>query len=557
MSIETSTAFRVGPPVAPAPASPAPAPKGTADKILAPIDHLHDRLVGGLAKLGQATEAEAAERGTVLGMATQFAVGALGAVGTMAEGMWQTVRHPIQTLQGLWALASHVPLTPMWLWRLVTTGPARTLGEDGAFFRAVVQGILAPYKKDWQAGRYFAVAGRAAVDIGTLYVGIKQAKTAIDRWRVERAAKAVPEAGLVDTLMGTETRATGQVMGEGTVTIKAAPQSAPVPKAKPAKLTALEHPWARPDKKQIRGADLIEAAKRRAGKHGKMLDTSTPTREALERAANAYPFDRKRGRAFAIQQLERDQDLFRRLRQVGPERLMTDKTVKNRFRMLTRSVDARMDQELTRVLGVQPQGVPKDPLRAAAKLEMWQATDGGKSRLGSLDDLARGRVDLPGFDASRMRQMLKSIRRHFGDENLIVHDYINGKPFYRGRLHVKIRDASGLWYELQVGPKQLSQLYDTPFTAAGRTTNVHDAVYKGLLKLDDEAVKVLGKGDLDKGAARVAKVLDTYVDEVNDVMEVAKGHQPYVFHPQTSGLRRGIADLLDELPEELLPLGLK
>ena len=540
MTIDPMRQLRLGPAHLPTPV--APSASGDSGGVLAPLDHLHDRLAGGLATLGQTAEREAGEVHPFLGAATQFVVGAAGAAATMVEGTWQMVRHPIRTVQGLWTLATHVPLTPMWLWRFVTDGPRQTLGEDRAFFGAVVQGILAPYKQDWSAGRYFAVAGRAAVDIGTIYVGIKQAKTAIDRWRAERAARTA-EASLVDQVLGTETRASGQVLGEGTAVVDARTAA------------QLEHPWAR--KPDVRGADLIKAARKRRGEHGPMLDTTTPTREALEQAATRFPGDKSQIRSAAIRQLERDQDLFRKLRQVGPERLASDPAVKTRFRMLTRSVDARMDQELAQILGIQPQGLPKDPLRAAAKLEMWQATDGGKVRLGSLDDLARGRIDLPGFDPSRMRAMLKSIRRHFGDDNLIVRDYITGKPFYRGRLHVKIRDASGLWYELQLGPKQLSHFYDTPFSAAGRTTNVHDAVYKGLLRLEDDAVKHLGKGNLDAGTARVAKVLDAYVDEVSDVMEVARRNQPYAFQPQTSGLRKGIAALLEELPEDKLPVGLR
>lgn len=557
MSIESSTPLRLGPTVA------APRPTGTADRILAPIDRLHDRLAGGLAKLGQVAEAEATERGTVLGWAAQFLVGATGAVAAMAEGMWQTVRHPIRTIEGLLALASHVPLiSPSWWWRVVTLGPGQALAEDGAFLGAVAKAFLAPYEKDWKQGRYFAVAGRAAVDIGTLYVGIKQAKTAIDRWRADRAARAA-EPRLVDQVLGAEARASGQVMGEGTTVV-----GRPAPNGgvglEDARLAAQEAngvPLARrtnaAGKLDVRGADLIRAAKRRNAKPGTLLDTATPTRETLEKAARSFTGDKVELRAAAIKQLERDQELFRRIRQVGPERLAMDRGVKTRFRLLTRSVDQRMDKVLEGLLGYKPEGLPKDPLRAAAKLENWRALDGGKARLGSLDDLARGRIDLPGFDPARMRDMFKAIRRHFGEENLIVNDYIVGKPFYRGRLHVKIRDASGLWYELQIGPKQLSQLYDTPFTAAGRTTNVHDAVYKGLLRLDDEAVKVLGKGDLDLGTARVAKVLDQYVGEVDDVMKVARGNQPYVFQPQTSTLRRGIADLLDELPEDLLPIGLR
>ncbi len=552
MSIESSAPFRVGPSAAPDLTAPAPAKPGTADQILAPLDHLHDQLAGGLAKLGQVAESEATERNTVLGWAAQFAVGALGAFGTMAEGMWQMVRHPFRTLEGLWALATHIPLSPMWLWRLVTMGPRQTLAEDKAFLGALVQGILAPYKKDWKAGRYFAVAGRAAVDLGTLYVGIKQAKTAIDRWRAERAARSA-EVSLVDQMMGTETRASGQVLGEGTTVHGVKAEGAALRDARLG--SKLENPWAQ--KADVSGQEMLEFARSRKGKQGPLPTAADPTRQALERAAARFPGDKQKVYAEVIKQLEKDQELFRKIRQVGPDRLATDGWVQRRYRLLTRSVDSRMDAELSQLLGFEPQGIPKDPLRAAAKLEGYQAVGGNQIRLGNVDDLARGRIDLARFDPARMRFMLKKLRQHFGDDNLIVKDYLAGKPFYRGRLHVKIRDASGLWYELQMGPKQLSTFYDTPFTAAGRNMNVHDAVYKGLLKLEDDAVKVLGKGSVARGQTRVAQVLDRYVNEVNDVMSVATRGEPYVFTPETSGLRRAIGDLLDELPEEKLPVGLR
>lgn len=553
MSIESSSPIRVGPAVAPATSAPAPA--GAADRILSPIDHLHDQLAGGLAQLGQVAEAEAAERGTVLGWAAQFLVGAAGAFATMAEGMWQMVRHPIRTIEGLLALASHVPLiSPTWWWRVVTLGPGQTLAEDRAFVGAVAKAFLAPYQADWKRGRYFAVAGRAAVDVGTLYVGLKQAKTAIDRWRAERAART-PEVALVNEVMGPETRASGQVLGEGTTVVGAKGPGAAVADARYGAKAAMEHPWA--SKPQVKGKDLLEFSRKHRGERGVLPTAAEPTREVLERAASRFPGDKKQIYAEVVKQLEKDQALFRRLRQVGPERLATDGWVQRRFRLLTRSVDGRMDAELRTLLGFEPQGVPKDPLRAAAKLESWQAVGGDKVRLGNLDDLARGRIDLGKFDPTRMRHMLKRIRQHFGDDNLIVNDYIAGKPFYRGRLHVKIRDASGLWYELQMGPKQLSTFYDTPFSAAGRSTNVHDAIYKGILKLDDQAVKLLGKGDVAIGQDRIARLLDRYVDEVNDVMDVARRGEPYVFQPQTSALRRELADLLDELPEERLPIGLR
>jgi hypothetical protein len=216
-----------------------------------------------------------------------------------------------------------------------------------------------------------------------------------------------------------------------------------------------------------------------------------------------------------------------------------------------------MDDELTRLLGVRPEGVPKDPVRAAGKLRGWQATDGPRVRLGHLDDLARGRIDLPSLQPERLRGMMDTLRRHFGDDNLIVRDHVVGQPFYRGRLHVKIRDASGLWYELQVGPRQLSQFFDTPFRAAGTTTSLHDAVYKGLLRLDDTAYKALGRGDAAAGADRVTRVVNRYVDEVDEVVALARQGEPYDFVARTPELRAEVASVFEELPRALWPVTLR
>ena len=154
--------------------------------------------------------------------------------------------------------------------------------------------------------------------------------------------------------------------------------------------------------------------------------------------------------------------------------------------------------------------------------------------------------------------MLDKLRTHFGDQNLMVSDYMTkGKPFYRGRLHVKIKDGSGLWYELQIGPKQLSEFYDTPFLLGRKGTNIHDAVYKGVLMLDDEAIKILGKGDPLAGQARLAAVLDDYVDNMNDVMRLARKGEALDYASKTAQLRKGLIDLFDEVPDELLPVGLR
>lgn len=501
-----------------------------ADTVLAPLDHFKDMLAGDLNKASRAVEART-RRIPVLAQLAQFGSGALAAGWGMVEGTYSAVRHPVQTVQGLWTMASHVPVvSPMWWVNGAKDGFVKTLAGDKVFWKAVGQGVIAPYAKDWGEGRYFAVAGRAAVDVGTLVVGVKNAKTAFEGWKARRASAAVddvaklrPESlddGLRAAVMGDEPRIVGEVVPEGVTVVK--------PRADVTPAQAM----LRRRKQPLQG----NARKPKVRFEGKLddLDASQLTRVKL------------------------DKEAFRRLRQVGPRRMQKDAAVRDTFRKLTRSVDSRMDNQLSDILGVKPQGKPKVIDRAAAKLEIWQQQNGPKVRLDDLEDLARGRIDLPTFNPKEMKGMLERIRTHFGDQNLLVNDYMTkGKPFYRGRLHIKIKDRSGLWYELQIGPKQLSQFYDTPFLLGRKGTNIHDAVYKGVLMLDDEAVALLGKGDKLAGQARLTRVLDDYVTNMNDVMRLARKGEALDYAAKTATLRQGLIDLFDEVPDELMPLGLR
>ena len=504
-----------------------------ADDVLAPLDHFKDRLAGDLTQASRAVEAKT-RRIPVLAQLAQFGSGALSAAWGMVEGTYQTFRHPVQTVQGLWTMASHVPVvSPMWWLNGFKDGFGKTLAGDQVFWKAVGSALIAPYAKDWGEGRYFAVAGRAAVDVGTLYVGVKNAKAAFDGWRARRASAAVddvarvrPEAlddGLRAAVMGDEPRVVGSVVDEGVTVVK--------PRAKTPSRTPAEA--------------MLRRRKTPIKPNGRQPKVRFEgTFEELD--------------AGQLTRIKLDKDAFRRLRQVGPQRMQKDAAVRDAFRKLTRSVDSRLDHQLENLLGVKPQGKPKLIDRAAAKLEGWQAASGPKVRLGNLDDLARGRIDLPDFNPKEMKGMLDKLRTHFGDQNLMVSDYMTkGKPFYRGRLHVKIKDGSGLWYELQIGPKQLSQFYDTPFLMGRKGTNIHDAVYKGVLMLDDEAIKILGKGDPLAGQARLAAVLDDYVDNMNDVMRLARKGEALDYASKTAQLRKGLIDLFDEVPDELLPVGLR
>jgi hypothetical protein len=526
----------------------APAEPSAADQILAPIDHFKDMLAGDLTKATSAVEAETAGV-PVLAQAAQFATGALSAAWGMAEGTYTAVRHPVETVKGLWTMASHVPVvSPMWWVNGVKDGFGETLASDKAFWKAVGKGVIDPYAKDWKAGRYFAVAGRASVDVGTMLVGVKNAKAALEGWKAERvgakaalldeAVKTHPQVfddGLRASIVGQEARATGQAIGEGVTTVGKKTTAKAMMKAEGSSIPV------------VGGKETIDAVKKA---HVQKV-------AVYRRPIIHYKGGRKELYGRALKTLERDRDIARRLQLVGPERLEADVLVRRKFRTVTRSVDARIDGELEAILGQKPSGLPKRPERAAAKLSLMQDAYGPGFRLGDLEDLARGRIDLPSYDPKQIRALYQKIREHYGDQNLIVADYMKNKPYYRGRLHVKIRDRSGMWYELQMGPKQLSTFYDTPFKVGEKVVNIHDAVYKGLMRLDNDALKVLGQGSAKAGAHRVALVMDEYVNALDEVMATAKAGSEFHWATRTKALRKSIADLMDEVPEAHMPIGLR
>jgi hypothetical protein len=529
-----------------------------ANDVLAPLDHFKDRLAGDLNQATRAVEAKA-RKIPVLAQLAQFGTGAVSAVWSMAEGTYQTVRHPVQTVKGLWSMASHVPvISPMWWVNGVKDGFGQTLEGDKVFWKAVGQGFIAPYAKDWNEGRYFAVAGRAAVDVGTLYVGLKNAKAAFDGWRANRASAAVddvarmhPEAlddGLRAATMGDEARVVGSVVDEGVTVVKASPAD------EAAKVATKARPKAAPKETPMvfeRDGRVLKASEVMLEHKAKPVAARAPRKVQFEGKLSDLD-------GSDLARLQLDKETFRRLRQVGPKRMKSDPALKPHFERLTASVDMRVDSELTQILGIQPKGDPKMIHRAAAKLEGLQDWKGPGMRLDDLDDLARGRIDLPDFNPAEMKGMLKKIRTHFGDQNLMVNNYLTqGKPFYRGRLHIKIKDRSGLWYELQIGPKQLSTFYDSPFKLGKKVTNIHDAVYKGVMRLDDEAAAILGKGDKVAGQARLADALDLYVDSMNDVMAIARQGKSFNYMTHTAELRKALNQIFKDLPVEKLPIGLQ
>jgi Peptidase_C39 like family len=193
------------------------------------IDHHVDQLTKGRANLVHAA-AKQLEHIPVVGKAAQafawfdnkvgeFGGGVLKGAGSMVGGVANMVTHPVETGKGLFAMAEHVPVmgglvpNPLKLLhagtdiifngadpktRLQTVmDPAKSLEDDKKFGKALVEGFIEPYKKSWSEGKYFEVAGRAAFDVGSLFIGAGEANAAIKTAEVASVASKAGKASEV------------------------------------------------------------------------------------------------------------------------------------------------------------------------------------------------------------------------------------------------------------------------------------------------------------------------------------------------------------------------
>ena len=124
---------------------------------------------------------------------TEITVGGLKAVGTMAGGVSTLAADPEGTAKMAWKMGENTPLPPMMNpFRLAHAGydyvtnnenldlsdvyrrhldPVTALKEKAAQDTGMLDGMLDPYKQSWEQGRYGEMAGRAMVDIGSLFIG--------------------------------------------------------------------------------------------------------------------------------------------------------------------------------------------------------------------------------------------------------------------------------------------------------------------------------------------------------------------------------------------------
>jgi hypothetical protein len=62
--------------------------------------------------------------------------------------------------------------------------PAKSMEEDVKFGKALLDGFIEPYKKSWSEGKYFEVAGKATLDIESMFIGAGEANAAIKTGQV-------------------------------------------------------------------------------------------------------------------------------------------------------------------------------------------------------------------------------------------------------------------------------------------------------------------------------------------------------------------------------------
>ncbi|MBU6427509.1 MAG: hypothetical protein KGR26_00720 [Cyanobacteria bacterium REEB65] len=227
----------------------------------------------------------------------------------------------------------------------------------------------------------------------------------------------------------------------------------------------------------------------------------------------------------------------------------------------------------------------KTGLAAVGKPKAWQraldtieaSATGGfhswKSKLGDLSDLTRARIDTPTYDPAGYRQLAQHITagltRLHPDRRYQVEttDYTSAPAdaLYRGRIHLTIREVgqSTPAFNLQIGPRGLSQFLDTPMALPGNPgqTALHDVLYKGIARMHDAAhfaaigryvAKDPGLGEAQAtrlGQGFVAGLLSRYRAELQAAL-----HKPAVPSRHLRLIMATVCKALADQPD--LPMGL-
>lgn len=207
---------------------------------------------------------------------------------------------------------------------------------------------------------------------------------------------------------------------------------------------------------------------------------------------------------------------------------------------------------------------------------------------GELNDLTRARVNLPKLDPALLHRMVEHVQATLPQKrplcalNFVVKDYATDAILrdpaapYKGRIHVIVEDVTdGIKrgaFELQLGPKHLTEYWDRHFKVAGSNQDfdLHDGVYKGVGALSlPRHLEKLGRGlnpgkvmaqgeAVTAGKQVVAEVLAEYQRQLESAVSQATAGTPELDYGATATLRARIGEVFHALAGETdLPEGLK
>lgn len=270
-------------------------------------------------------------------------------------------------------------------------------------------------------------------------------------------------------------------------------------------------------------------------------------------------------------------ETYNKVKGMNASQLNADVQAQKALQNLARDVNTRMKKELESLLGHKVDGSPKQVDRLIQKM--------GKENknVSEIKDVARGRLNLQKLDEKEMNAMVEKLKQKYGVRVTEVKDEAlkalnDPKVDYKGRIHVILEDSSGMKFELQIGPKQLSKFYDKEFALCGKNKNIHDAFYKGVdlyLKSGEElekAAKVLGHGNIAKGkqiiedsltiigngdAAKGREILMKLKTEcrtnLSKVIELAKKGGNFNFEKMNGNIVKQLNEVFGKLPKDHWP----
>ena len=268
---------------------------------------------------------------------------------------------------------------------------------------------------------------------------------------------------------------------------------------------------------------------------------------------------------------------YNNVRGMNATTLKADIPAQKALQNLSRDVNIRMKNEIEALIGHKVEGNPKQVGRLIQKMGKEKKT------VEEIKDIARGRLNLQTLDEKEMRGIVKKLEKKYGAKVKEVKDEAlkalnDPKADYKGRIHVILEDSSGMKFELQIGPKQLSKFYDTEFALCGKNKNIHDAFYKGVdlyLKSGQElekAAKVLGNGNIAKGkqiiedslkiigngdAAKGREILMALKAEnrvnLSKALELAKKGGDFDFNKMNGNVIKQLNEIFGKLPKDHWP----